>query len=128
AAHNVLDVAAAAPAGTALVLLRSSAAVGASQSSTDGAGVWRRTSSRAVPPQIGGAQPLSAQLGGLVVAPDARASIDVPMGALRSDTAISVTTLTKETAAPVPAGMVLVGAVQVSPLGLKFKQAATLEF
>ena len=117
------------PQAAALVLIRATAGVVGYQGQTDGRGVYRALGGRVVPPQVGGSAPLSARLGGVVVAADARASVDVPLGALDADTAISIVSLSAETAPGAPGSeQVVVAAFQVSPPGVKFRQAVTLEF
>ncbi|MBI2817239.1 MAG: hypothetical protein HYX72_09895 [Acidobacteria bacterium] len=116
------------PAGASLVLMRATTAVVAYQLQSDSRGTWQLLGGRSVPAQVGGAVPLSAPLGGRVIAPDARASVDVPLGALTSDTPISIASLTQETAPKPPTGMAVLAAFQVSPLGLHFQLPVSMEF
>src|ERR1019366_7492319 len=69
-----------------------------------------------------------AQLGGTVQAPDARASLQAPLGALSADTVISITSLAPSALPAAPAGLAVMAAVQVAPLGLHFQQPVTLQF
>jgi len=107
-------------------IMPSSGPVVGYQVQTDAGGVGQVLGSRMVPPIIGGAVALSAELGGRVLAGDARASLDVPVGALEQDTILTISSLASAPAPP--AGMVVLAAVQVSPLGMRFRQPVGVEF
>ena len=116
------------PAGAALIVLRASSGIVAYQLGVDSTGVWQSLSSRGVPPVVGGAAPISAELGGTVLATDARASVNVPMDALEQDTTITITSLTLETAPGAFSGMAVMAAFKVTPAGLRFRQPVVVEF
>ena len=115
-----------APEGTEMVLLRATAAVVGYEEGVDGSGVSRAQGAAAVPAATG-AVVLSEELGGVVLAGDARASVAVPLGALSQDTVIAIESLRAEETPLPPLGKVVLAAVRVSPLGLRFGEAVRVE-
>jgi len=133
AAHGRMKLEEVMPAGTELVVLRGRVPVVAYQEQGEGSGstaggAGRALGARAVPPVVGGAIALSAELGGAVLALDARASVAVPLGALAEDTAITIESLTPATAPLPPPGLIVLAGARVSPLGLQFRQPVGVEF
>ncbi|MBI4464415.1 MAG: hypothetical protein HY647_06895, partial [Acidobacteria bacterium] len=116
------------PQNTALVLLRGNAAIVAYQQQVDATGVVQSLGARLIPPVIGGTIPLLAELGGKVIAADARASIGVPLDALTTDTTLNIASLTSSTAPPATIGMMVMAAFRLSPAGLRLRRPATVEF
>ena len=114
------------PAGTEIAIFRGTVPLLGYQEQTDGSGVLRALGARAVPHVVSGTLPLTAELGGTVVSADARARVDVPMGALEQDTVITIETLSPTTAPP-QQGLALLSVVRVGPFGLRLRQPARLE-
>ncbi|MGH9786771.1 MAG: hypothetical protein ACRD88_21595 [Terriglobia bacterium] len=114
------------PAGTELALFRGTVPMLGYQAQTDGSGVRRAQGARAVPQVVSGTVPLTKELGGMVVAADARASVDVPLDALEQDTVVAIETL-GPTNSPTQQGLVLLSVVRVGPLGLRLRVPARLE-
>jgi hypothetical protein len=113
-------------AGTEIAVFRGSVPLVGYQEQTDGSGMPRAVAARAVPDVISGTLPLTRELGGTVVSADARSRVDVLMGALEQDTAVTIETL-GPTNAPPQQGLVLLTVVRVGPLGLGLRAPARLD-